>query len=191
MKALVQALAKARLKFGSITKEGCAQIRGTATYRYVTLDDIVAATAPALAAEGLIVYHDYKVIEGVLDVTAKLTDGEHELTSTVSLPLDGVKAGSNQAQAVGSLLTYGRRYSISALLCICADVDDDAQATAKPVEEPKKPVKAAIADEQKRRWLAQKFEEYGTSEGARACIIAGLDGKTGKELLAEIVSMSQ
>lgn len=191
MKALVQSLAKARTKFGSISKEGSANIRGNATYKYVTLDDIVAATAPALAAEGLIVYHDYKVVDGVLEVTAKVTDGEHELTSTVALPLDGVKSGSNQAQAVGSLLTYGRRYSISALLCICADVDDDAQATAKPVEEPKQPVKAIIADEQKKRWLAQKFEEYGTTPRRQDMIIAGMEGKTGKELLAEIISMSQ
>ena len=202
MKQLIQALSKARPNFGAVSKAGTAIARGNAEYKYATLDDIIAATAPALAAEGLHVYHTYNLAEFTIDVTCRLTDGEHEICSTVSMPTSGVSENKNQAQAVGSLLTYGRRYSISALLCISTDADDDAQSqgkqldcakpklveTAKPVIRTQEQARSAIQElvmrDTPRHWetLTVLFDKYMLPEERRFEIRQICLGKTRSEL---------
>jgi hypothetical protein len=154
MKPLIQALARASMNFTGIKKDGHALAGGTRPYNYMTLDEILAAVRPALAAEGLFLWHDPKIIENrLLEVHCHVSDGEHTLSNHVPMPMT-FSEKANAAQAMGSLLTYGKRYSICALLGISADVDDDAQATA-PETKPAAPmgpriVPAAPAPEVKR-----------------------------------------
>lgn len=191
MKTLIQSLAKARSNFGSISKDGKALARGNREYRYATLDAILGAVVPALAAEGLHVYHSYEIKDGLLEVTAHLTDGEHELTSKVSLPTSGVNGESNQVQAVGSILTYGRRYSISALLAVCTDQDDDAQGieALKPEVKPKASLRSSpevMATTEQLNWIKSKFREYGVPDSQQERILSEAKGKTMRQLIAEI-----
>lgn len=142
MKPLIQALARASLNFTGIKKEGQALAGGTRPYSYMTLDDILATVRPALATESLFLWHDPRIVENrFLEVHCHVSDGEYTLSNCVTLPIAFSEKG-NQAQAMGSLLTYGKRYSVCALLGINADIDDDAQATAQ-AEPAAKPVIAA------------------------------------------------
>jgi len=141
MKPLIQALARASLNFTGIKKEGQALAGGTRPYSYMTLDDILAIVRPALAAEGLFLWHDPRIIDNrFLEVHCHVSDGEYTLSNRVTLPIAFSEKG-NQAQAMGSLLTYGKRYSVCALLGISADVDDDAQATTSNDTAPEAPQK--------------------------------------------------
>jgi hypothetical protein len=201
MKPLIEALAKARANFSPICKEATAWARGK-EYRYATLDDIIAATAPALSAHGLHVYHSCAVVDKNLEVTCHLTDGEHELTSKVYLPMTGLIEQSNLAQAAGSLLTYGRRYSISALLAVATEPDDDGDLVGKQGkqegEKPKPAIeikaKASNPDSTKSQkameWLNLKFDEYRVPVVLRARIIAEAKGKTRAQLIREMEEAS-
>lgn len=167
------------------------------------------AISPALSAESLHVYHTYLVTERFLEVTAHVTDGDHELTSMVPMPLAGVSDNSNVSQAMGSLLTYGRRYSTSALFSICVDEDDDAQSTEKenapkaapqekqerkagPVIQPavknSLPSSGSVLRQQQLDWITRKFEEYGIPQTSRERILAEAEGKTMAQIIGEMES---
>ena len=99
--------------------------------RYATLDAIVDAVRPVLARHGL------AVVSGVtaphtseagtllaIGVATRLvhTSGEW-IESAVVLPI-----AKNDPQGAGSAVTYGRRYSLSALLSLATDDDDDGES---------------------------------------------------------------
>lgn len=56
------------------------------------------------------------------------TSGEY-ISSTVSAPLT-----KQDAQGIGSALTYLRRYALSAIIGVVADDDDDGNAASRPTE---------------------------------------------------------
>jgi hypothetical protein len=66
-----------------------------------------------------------------------------EVTACVSADGERERKGGPQgAQAAGSAYTYGRRYSIMALLCIAGE-DDDGAATRPGAKSAPAPAKAA------------------------------------------------
>jgi hypothetical protein len=122
--------------------------------RYATLDGIMETVRPALAAHGL------AVVQGVIHpetgeggrlvgitVETRLvhTSGEW-LASVVPVPV-----AKGDAHGLGSALSYGRRYGISALLALSTDEDDDGNAAAKapPARSQTKPAPAAPAPGQR------------------------------------------
>lgn len=107
--------------------------------KYATLDAIMEMVRPALAAHGL------AVVQGVThpetDANGKLvgimvstrvvhTSGEW-LASVVPVPV--AKA---DAHGLGSALSYGRRYGVSALLALSTDEDDDGNAATTSTNRP-------------------------------------------------------
>lgn len=199
MKPLIQALARASQKFSGLSKDATGQVSDR-KYQYMSLDSILAVVRPALAAEGLYLWHDPKINKDILEVNCHLTDGEHTLSNSVPMPIAfGEK--SNRAQAMGSLLTYGKRYSLCALLSIGASEDDDAQATettpeakAAPaptvprivprneVETPRFETDDPIL-KGKLQWCQRKFDACGVrSEDRPAILAAAKEGKDMPEL---------
>ncbi len=123
--SIYQALALAKNKFQAVKREAEAKL-GSYSYKYATLDDMIAATQPALSTEGLVVSHSSEVKEGRLVVTATLYGWGGMMASVVELPLPADSGRTNPAQAFGGVLTYGRRYSYAALLGIPVEDDTDA-----------------------------------------------------------------
>ena len=122
--------------------------------RYATLDGIMETVRPALAAHGL------ALVQGVIHpetgeggrlvgitVETRLlhTSGEW-LASVVPVPV-----AKGDAHGLGSALSYGRRYGISALLALSTDEDDDGNAAAKapPAKPQAKPAPTAPAPGQR------------------------------------------
>jgi hypothetical protein len=66
------------------------------------------------------------------------TSGEW-ISTTVTIPVT-----KPDAHGLGSALTYGRRYSVSALLAISADEDDDANGAIAPREDYRNVIKGNI-----------------------------------------------
>jgi hypothetical protein len=113
---------------------------------YVSLDAIIAASRPVLTKHGLAVVQGAttphtdesgQVAAVAVETMLVHTSGQW-LTSTVIMPVVGrtLKGGGKapvDPQSGGSALTYGRRYGLSALLCLSTDEDDDAnQASRAP-----------------------------------------------------------
>jgi len=96
--------------------------------RYASLDAILDAVRPILHKNGLALSQTPLTADGMVGVTTRIIHTSGESTeSTLLLP-----AGQNTAQGYGSALTYARRYSISSILGIAADDDDDGQIASGP-----------------------------------------------------------
>jgi hypothetical protein len=94
--------------------------------RYADLAAVVDAIRGPLASNGLSYTQTTEIREGgfVLVTTLRHASGQW-VASEYPLP-----AGA-KPQELGSALTYARRYSLSAIACIAADDDDDAEGARK------------------------------------------------------------
>lgn len=141
---------------------------------YVSLDAIVALVRPILAK------HELAIIQGA---TAPHTDEANELNvftvetmllhssgqwvmngavmPVVGRTKKGGEIGEVNAQSAGGALTYGRRYSLAALLCLATDEDDDGRsATPKPRAE---------------KLPADQIMPFGKQKGAKLADIQSVD----------------
>ena len=105
--------------------------------RYMTLDTILDTIRPILAANDIVIVQStrdivddaYRPISVAVESRIIHASGEWMSTET-TIPLTKV-----DAHGMGSAISYGRRYSLCALLAISADDDDDgnnAVAMASP-----------------------------------------------------------
>jgi hypothetical protein len=125
---LAAALAGAQAEMRSIAKD---RTNPHFKNRYATLDAIMDTVRPVLAAHGLSVVQGVGETEGeargVTVETMLLHKSGEWVGSSVFMPL--AKA---DPQSVGSAMTYGRRYGVSALLALATDEDDDGNAGSTP-----------------------------------------------------------
>ncbi len=99
--------------------------------RYATLASIMDAIRAPLARHGLAITHTLASQPGGVVVGTALLFGEERLGTEILMPLPQ----NATPQAVGSAITYGRRYGVSALLAVVADDDDDGEAVSAPMRE--------------------------------------------------------
>lgn len=122
---LSTALAKAQAEFPNIEKKKTAEIRsdkGSYSYKYADLADVIAATRPSLSKNELAVLQIIRHEDGKQILQATLTHSSGEwIQSEIEIPRWGTP------QILGSLLTYLRRYLYTAILGVAADEDDDGR----------------------------------------------------------------
>lgn len=122
---LAAALAKASGEFKPVAKNRAVQIRmkegGTYRFEYADLEQLISCTRDALSKHGLAVVQ--RVLGDTL-ITELLHGGGGVLASTMRLPNPG-----QDPKTYGAAITYLRRYSYAALLCLAADddLDEDGQ----------------------------------------------------------------
>jgi hypothetical protein len=122
--SLAAALAALQARIPVITKDAEGQI-GPRTYPYASLPGIHRVVLPLLAAAGL----SWTCLptmreDGTFVLVYTLTHaptGEY-LRGEYPLPSSGTP------QTIGSAITYARRYTLTAILAIAPDDDDDGQA---------------------------------------------------------------
>ena len=122
-------LAKALAKFQGEIKDPSKS--GKANYgKYVTLDELLESIRPVLSQNGLS-FLQFPGGDGqVITITTMLlhTSGEWIESEPFSL-----KPQKSDPQGAGSAVTYGRRYSLSAILGVAWDADDDGNAASHTV----------------------------------------------------------
>ncbi|OFI48848.1 hypothetical protein BG261_05520 [Floricoccus tropicus] len=93
---------------------------------YVTLDDVIASINEAISeAQAKIYWYNYPK-ENVMMTVMNGYDQTLEIEG--SLIADGLEnKRTNKAQALGSALTYARRYSLSMAFGIASEIDDDGE----------------------------------------------------------------
>jgi hypothetical protein len=102
--------------------------------RYANFEDINAAVRPVLQKYGFAITFRIKQLEGSIKVTAVLSHREgHSEETDIVLPSDA-SGSKNAVQAVGSSVSYGKRYTMSALLNIATRGEDDDAAGAVAVK---------------------------------------------------------
>ena len=133
-----EAIEKARADFKTIQKSGNNPAFKS---KYSTLDDIFECCQEGLKKQGLSVSWTTRVIvvgDKVVDLlkTEILHKESGETLSSETTMLDDTKKGS---QALGSGMTYMRRYQLQAMLALEADedTDDDGNKTNSKIKETK------------------------------------------------------
>jgi phage single-strand DNA binding protein len=129
---LFEALARAQANFDQVKKSGKANIPtksgGNYTYNFAKLSDVLAATVPALNAEGIYFsQHPNYSLNGngaMVTIVSTLSHKSGAEIAHESIPLF---YNMNDAKQAGSVMTYLRRYGACQLLGIEGDDDDDAQ----------------------------------------------------------------
>lgn len=115
-------LAAMQIELPLIAKNG----KGHNSAKYALLEDINQAIRPALQKYGFAVTFRIAQRDKEVSITAVLSHKlGHSDETVITLPLD-LSGSKNATQAVGSTVSYGKRYAIGALLNISTGDDNDA-----------------------------------------------------------------
>lgn len=144
---LAEALAKAQGSFGAVVKDKVAQVRsekGNYSYAYADLSSVIDAVRPALSANGLAYLQMITPGQPAILITRLIHSSGQWIESSYPFVMQG------RAQEIGSALTYARRYSLTALVGVVAEDDDDGNAAdgnkaetgKKPSSKPAQPPKS-------------------------------------------------
>jgi len=158
---LATALCKFYVLFDAVSiKKDAKSHRNT----YMSLDNILHTVRPLLPICGLSVTQE---LAGGFLVTSLLhSSGQFKGSAMPFHPMQDSKM--NALQAIGGGISYAKRYSISALLGISSDVDDDANGMKD--KEPTTPKKELpkVTDEQVQKvidWAKEKKYDIKIVEG--------------------------
>ena len=139
----IAALAKALAAFQGEVKDPTKD--GKANYgKYVQLDGLLDAIRPVLSKHGLSVLQMPGGDGQQITITTILMHESGEWMESEPFTL---KATKIDPQGAGSAVTYGRRYSLSAILGVAWDADDDGAAASNPIKT-KQPEQAHSAAKQ-------------------------------------------
>jgi hypothetical protein len=119
MQELIKALIAAKGEFQAIPKD---KVNPHYKSKYSTLDAVLGAVEPALAKHGLVLTHQ---ADGEKFTTILYHESGQSLSTSLPLP------SFADPQKMGSWISYARRYSITGLLSVCSDEDDDGNQAAQ------------------------------------------------------------
>lgn len=105
-------------------------------YNYADLADVIECTKGPLAENGLAIVHTIGYMHGMFGLATRLIHKSGQFVDSW-YPLPDPNKNQIRAQEFGSALTYGRRYSMSALLGVASEEDDDGSSAA-PTEPPQR-----------------------------------------------------
>lgn len=126
--AYTAALAAMQIELPRVIEHGTGHNRA----KYAKLEDINDTIRPALQKHGFAITFRIKSENSLIWVTTVLShkNGHSEETS-IPLSLDD-SGNKNAVQAVGSSISYGKRYGLCAMLNISTGDDDDGQSASNP-----------------------------------------------------------
>jgi hypothetical protein len=136
---------------------------GSYRYNYADLADVTAAAAPALVKHGLAFISCPQRTDKGYELVGTLVHDSGE-TITGSLPLHG-----GTEQAMGSSLTYARRYLLGCLTGIVTDDDEDG----------------ALASQTPRQPQQERAQDGPTQQELAERVLAGLQDATTEDEVRE------
>ena len=118
--------------------------------KYITLDGILEYIRPILADADVLLVQQAHSEGDYAEVTTTLYHKSGEYMTTEPLRL---RPSKNDAQQVGSAITYAKRYQLSALLGISSEVDDDGNKATHGADKPRANQRT-LSDAQIKRFYA-------------------------------------
>lgn len=161
---LISALAAAQTEYQPIKRrtENSFYSTGTRKAMYAELQDVIAATQPALSAHGLAIVQrvssDVKRCVAIIETVLGHESGQWiacilELPATASVERWNNETKRNEryrkfdSQTLGKAFTYGRRYSWQAMAGVSSEPDDDANAISEAAQSVSAEAAQAVANE--------------------------------------------
>jgi hypothetical protein len=123
IKALSMALAKFHSQVGKIAKDAKNPFFKS---NYASLSHILQEVSEPLQSAGLVIAQ-FPDGTGLVTMLIHSESGEY-ISSTYTMPV----AKQNDPQAVGSAITYARRYAVSSILSLNVSDDDGNAAAVQP-----------------------------------------------------------
>lgn len=129
--------------------------------KYATLADVLNEVRPALAKHGLSVLQMPSGNDGLVQLTTLIMHTSGEWIETEPMIMRPEKG---TPQGIGSCLTYLRRYSLSSILGVASEDDDDGNEASKPDDKPKakSPSKKAPVKNELKELIAEIVEKAKT-----------------------------
>lgn len=122
--------------------------------KYASLDSIIVAYSAPLSENWLVVTHVTDLCKSIL--TTIITDIETDDTIETDFPINF----ATTPQAIGSQLTYAKRYNLWALLNIATDEDDDGNGASNAKEAKKtKPTVDDKLKELQKKWISKMWHD--------------------------------
>jgi hypothetical protein len=147
---------------------------------YADLNSVWDCCRQLLTDNGLSIAQLNQVAEnGVVVETVLMHESGEWISGEMFLPLN-----KQDAQSVGSAVTYGRRYGLAAVVGIVADEDDDANATRPQPRQQPQPV-----PQQQNVKHMPYTNEANKQAPAQTTQSPGTDWMCGKELQNEIIDL--
>lgn len=185
IKELANALHQAQGEMPALPMDGDNQFTGS---RFTSLGVMIEIVQPILGKHNLSISQfpttDEKGYVGITTILLHAPSGEW-MTSTVTLPLVDEKK-KNTAQLAGSIISYLRRYSLSAILGLYSDEDIDGEVTTKtkPAQKARQPVEYHT-EQSERGWPTRPWDA-GTLKRAMAKKVADYKGKSAEPSEAQL-----
>lgn len=133
---LAAALAKAQAAFETATRDHTAKVEtrtgGSYTFAYADFAAYLSACRVPLSDAGLSFVQEGKCDGSNATATTLLmhSSGQWIETDPLSVPLIPDSRGAITAQIIGSGITYAKRYSLSSLLGLASEADDDGNTAS-------------------------------------------------------------
>jgi hypothetical protein len=127
IKALSMALAKFHSQVGKIAKDAKNPFFKS---NYASLSHILQEVSEPLQSAGLVIAQ-FPDGTGLVTMLIHSESGEY-ISSNYTMPV----AKQNDPQAVGSAITYARRYAVSSILSLNVSDDDGNAAAVQPKKQP-------------------------------------------------------
>jgi hypothetical protein len=121
MKELLKSLHKAKTEIGKVTKNAT---NPHFKQSYADINALIETVEPILLNNGLLLLQTIK--DGKQKSVIYHVESGENIESEIDLPTSGT------AQAMGSAITYYRRYTLQSLLTLQAEDDDGHKASEKP-----------------------------------------------------------
>ncbi len=162
------ALAKAQAEFKTPVKNVPVNFSGR-SYKYADLESVYKAIRKPLADNGLAITHLCQEFAGQVELVTMLMHSSGQWFRSVY----PVKAKVDRPQEFGSAMTYAKRYSVSALLGIASEEDDDAQSAQEAS-------RAAGSDSEQRAAIGRLNARHEASQQPTGPDLAIMDPETGE-----------
>ena len=172
-------LAKALVKFHSVMGKVSKDAKNPFfKNKYASLSNIIEAVTKPLNDNGLSVLQ-LPSIEGL--TTLLLHESGEWISSVSGTPSKDV----TNPQALGSAITYARRYALGAILSLNIDEDDDGQKASKPVSQAMTQRATPISGTKQKPELKPKTDQW---EKAVAFLVDGglISAIEGKYALSKV-----
>jgi hypothetical protein len=173
---IAAALAAAQGKFGEVVASETAQVESRRTnvkysYEYETLAAVLDAVRAPLSENGIALLQPPTTRErGVIVLTMLVHTSGQWFRSYLTMPCD-----SGDPQAVGSAITYARRYALKSILGLAPDSADEDDAQAARASRQDAPRPAQRASQAARQEPARQDQPHDPTTGK----IIGLKEKSG------------
>lgn len=139
---VAEALAQAQGEFEPITLDKVGKISwdkngksGSFSYKYASLGNIIRCVAAPLSKFKIARMQGvHQTGKGVIEIGTMLVVGSQWMGSSLIL-----QTGAADPKAVGSIISYGRRYTLSNILSISAEEDDDGDVAMRGMPSGKAP----------------------------------------------------